>query len=180
MASEWSERDVQFFTVYVREPHAGGQYPQPKTLQERTRYAKDCVASDRQQIPVIIDAIDNGIHATYGGLPNMVYVIDTRGKIGYRASWAKHDQVRDAVDLLLRFHEAKQASKPVMGGMPAWSEQALPPDPDDGVGGVIRAIEVWEQAENYDEPERFLGEKVAEVFRRAYKTATGKESVRPS
>jgi hypothetical protein len=48
------------------------------------------------------------------------------------------------------------------------------------VGGVIRAIEVWEQAENYDEPERFLGEDVAEVFRRAYKTATGKESVRPS
>lgn len=73
-------------------------------------------------------------------------MIDTRGKIGYRASCAKHDQVRDAVDLLLRFHEAKQAGKPVMGGMPGWSEQSLPPDPDQGVGGVIRAIEVWEQA----------------------------------
>lgn len=71
MAREWSERDGQFFTVYVREPHAGGQYPQPDTLRERTRYAEDCVAADGQQIPVIIDAIENGIHDTYGGLPNM-------------------------------------------------------------------------------------------------------------
>ncbi len=49
--------------------------------------------------------------------------------------------------------------------MPAWSEQSPPPDPDQGIEGVIRAIEVWEQAENYDEPERYLGEEVAEGFR---------------
>ena len=179
MASEWAERDVQFFTVYVREPHAGGDYPQPETITQRAQYASDCASLVGQRIPVIVDSIENEVHQAFGGLPNMVYVIDTRGKVGYRATWAKHEQVRDAVDRLLRFHEAQKSGKKMMGGMPAWSEQSLPPDPNEGLGGVVRAIDVWEQVKNYDEPERFMGEERAEGFRAAYKMATGKDSVRP-
>ncbi len=118
MARPWSDRDVQFFTVYVRDPHAGGQYPQPETIEEFTRYAEDCMASDAQQIPVIVAALEGGVHQIYGGLPNMVDVIDARGTIGYRATWATHDQVSGTVDRLLRFHGATKGGKPLIAGCP--------------------------------------------------------------
>ncbi len=180
LAADYADRDAAFFTVYVRDAHAGGDFPQPTSIDERIHHADACRQADGQQIPVIVDEISNPIHESYGSLPNMVYVIDSRGKVAYRSTWTKHAQVREAVERLVAFDEAQASGKPTMGGLPVWSEQALPPDPAAGPEGLVKAIEVWEAVKNYDEPERFMGPERAEKFRAAYKMVTGKESVRPS
>ncbi|HJN92225.1 MAG TPA: hypothetical protein QGF05_05825 [Dehalococcoidia bacterium] len=179
LAAEYAGRAVSFFSVYVRDAHAGGAYPQPEDIEQRLRYADNCRKADGQKIPMIVDEIENPIHTAYGGLPNMVYVIDSRGKVAFRSSWTKHDQVRHAVERLVAFDAAQASGKATMGALPSWSEQSLPPAPEEGPAGLIQAIEVWEAVENFDEPERFLGPEMAERFRAAYKMVSGRDSIRP-
>jgi hypothetical protein len=180
LASEYSDRGVAFFSVYVRDAHAGGAYPQPENIEQRIRHADDCRTADAQQIPMIVDEIDYPIHVTYGGLPNMVYVIDSRGKVAFRSSWTKHEQVRPVVERLVSYDEAQARGQITMGALPSFSEQSLPPAPEEGPVGLKRAIDLWESVQNFDEPERFMGPERSEQFRAAYKRVTGRESTRLS
>jgi hypothetical protein len=169
---------ASFQTVWVREPHAGGDYPQPETIEQRQQYAKDFVAADDAKITVLVDDLEGSIHPLMGGFPNSVYVIDARGRVAYRASWTDAREIRRILE------RQREIARRVEGrqnlGIPRWSEEvspALAEDPDDY---VVRSIEVWEEAKNYGEPERFLGPERAEVFRTSYESITGRESIRPS
>ena len=50
---------------------------------------------------------------------------------------------------------------------------------DDPAQEMVTAIEVWEQAENYGQPERFFGLERAERFRAGDDRVTGRYSIRP-
>lgn len=176
MAKEYSEL-ADFFTVWVGEAHPGGEFPQPESLDQRAEYARAFQDSDKPEIRVLLDDMDGSIHRVMGGFPNSVYVVDGRGVVVYRANWTDAREVARVLDRLRLIGERRAARVPL--GTGRWSEESLPALPDDPLQGAVDAITVWEQAKNYDEPERFMGPEVAEQIRANYEQATGKQSIRP-
>ncbi|MEE8338287.1 MAG: hypothetical protein V3R95_09505 [Dehalococcoidia bacterium] len=176
LAQDFAET-ASFFTVWVREAHAGGDYPQPEDIETRERYARSCVEAHDAKIPVIVDDMDGSLHQHLGHFPNAVYVLDGRGRVAYRSVWSSHREIRRVLESL-RESDERFANK-VYSGMPLWSEQMLRKLPDDPTQDLRDAFDVWEQAKNYDEPERFYGAERAEGMREQYEQLTGKKTVRP-
>ena len=175
LAKEFAET-ASFFTVWVREAHAGGNYTQPENIETRRQYAQDFCAADDAEIPVIVDDMEGTLHRQLGFFPNSVYIIDGRGHVAYRAAWTDHREVRRVLERLRA--SAQRFERKVNAGMPVWSEEMLRSVPDDPDAAAVQAITTWEEAENYEEPERFAGER-AEAMRATYERVTGKTSVRP-
>ena len=161
----------------MREPHAGGRYPQPGSIDERRQYAHDFCEADHTTVPVILDDVDGSIHKLFGYFPNSVVVLDERGRVVYRANWADHREIRRVLERLQQASGVRSGGN--SPGIPRWSEELLPKLPDDPTAELAKSIEVWEEAENYDEPERFMGPERGEALRVAYEKATGRKSIRP-
>jgi thiol-disulfide isomerase/thioredoxin len=85
-----------FLGVYVREAHptdgwsmqsnekVGVSVAQPKTLDERTAVARQCMLRLKPSIPWLVDDIDDATGNAYSGMPARLYVIDTAGKVAYK------------------------------------------------------------------------------------------------
>ena len=92
LAREYAEReDVTFALVYGKEahPHQGAfiDIDDPDTYEERRALARRLVAEEGVPFPVLVDEVPRKVSATYGGAPNMVYLVDPEGRIAYRALW---------------------------------------------------------------------------------------------
>jgi len=57
---------------------------------------------------MFVDDIEGTTHRAYGCLPNMVWVIDTRGRISYRADWTDARTVDRAVEQLVWEEEQRR------------------------------------------------------------------------
>jgi len=176
LAKEFAE-SAQFFTLWVREPHSGGRYPQPETIEQREQYAHDFCKADHSTVPVILDDMEGTIHRLFGYFPNSVVVLDERGRVAYRATWSDNREIRRIVKSLDKARAVREAGG--NAGIPRWSEEIMPKLSGDPNSDVIKAFEIWEEAGNYDEPERFMGPERGEAFRQAYEKATGRKSIRP-
>jgi len=177
LAAEFGDT-ASFFTVWVREPHAGGDFPQPENVETRKQYAQACVDADGQKIPVIVDDMEGSLHQHLGHFPNAVYVLDSRGRVAYRAIWLDHREIRRVLE---RLREADERyANNVSSGMPLWSEELVRKLPDDPNQDLANAFAVWESAKNYGEPERFYGPERAATMRKQYEDATGKQTIRPT
>lgn len=168
---------ASFFTVWCREAHPGGAYPQADDVATRARYARDFVAAASAAIPVVLDDAAGTLQAALGGFPNSVYVIDRRGRVTYRANWTDAREVRRVLERLRLVGERLRQGEPL--GMPRWSEELTPVLYDEPDQEAVASITTWEEARNFDEPERFLGPERAAALRAAYARATGRESIRP-
>ena len=95
---EFREEPIEFFTIYVREPHAGEarfwRYKQPRTLDEKRANAQLLVKQKKLRMPVLVDEMDELAHRRLGRLPNMIYVVDITGHIVYKSMWTRPDEVR--------------------------------------------------------------------------------------
>jgi hypothetical protein len=169
---------ADFFTVWVREAHAGGDFPQPENVEQREQYARAFVASDTPDIQILLDDMDGTLQALMGDFPNSVYVVDGRGVVVYRASWSDAREIDRVLGRLRQIAERREARVPL--GMGRWSEESLPALHDDPDQSAVNTIEVWEEAKNYEEPEVFMGAENAERLRATYERVTGKQSIRPS
>ena len=87
--SELQQRfpDVNFVLLYVREAHPGGRTGCHTHLDEKVDAAKRVESEYAETREVLVDGLDGATHLTYGGLPNMVYVIDPQGQVIYRNDW---------------------------------------------------------------------------------------------
>lgn len=104
---EFCPRGVEFFTVYTREPHPGENYPHHTSYEQKLRHAADCRQQDGIAVPVIVDSINGEVHRAYGLLPNMVYIIDRRGRIFYRSQWTLHQEIRASLGELVLMESAR-------------------------------------------------------------------------
>lgn len=95
---EFREAPIEFFTIYVREPHAGEarfwKYRQPETLEEKYANARLLVKQKQITMPVLVDEMDELAHRRFGRLPNMIYVIDKHSKIVYKSMWTRPRELR--------------------------------------------------------------------------------------
>lgn len=94
--------DVEFLLVYVREAHPGSRLGPHKSDEEKQALATELNRIYKDTRPVLIDTLSGDMHRSYGGLPNMVYVINPDGKVIYRCDWSFPKLIRRV--LLARDH----------------------------------------------------------------------------
>jgi hypothetical protein len=79
--------------VYIREAHPVGgrrrppeqfQIPDPKTLAERQRVAREFAEQVKLSVPILVDTIDDQVEKAYAGWPDRIYIIDRQGKIVHK------------------------------------------------------------------------------------------------
>jgi len=87
---------ADFLSIYIREAHPtdewqmdsnvkeGVCYPQPTKLEERLAIARDFVAREKWQIPLLVDDMENKVDFVYAGWPERMYVVETDGRIAYK------------------------------------------------------------------------------------------------
>lgn len=106
---QYDSTEVELFVIYGRELHPGDNdyrdYPRPQTDAEKMAYAKELAAST--QLPVLVDSIDDKVLLQYGQVPNACYVIDKRGRLVFRGTWADSRKVEMVIDQLLEFYGKK-------------------------------------------------------------------------
>ena len=61
-------------------------------------------------MPVLIDGLDESTVKAFGGMANMVFVIDMEGKVAYKATWTDRPRVDNVLDDLLAEQAGAQAS----------------------------------------------------------------------
>ncbi|MAG58664.1 MAG: hypothetical protein CMJ83_20435 [Planctomycetes bacterium] len=87
---------MQFLLVYIREAHPsderrgrgrgrgrGPEVKQPKTFEERTEVASECVENLKLSMPAVIDNMKNTAGTAYAGFPDRLFLVDKKGKIAY-------------------------------------------------------------------------------------------------
>lgn len=89
--------DVEFLVVYVREAHPGERLHQHKSFEEKKRAAHLLPRKYGENRRILIDSLDGQMHRAYGGMPNVVYVINPEGVVHYRCDWAHVNGVRKAL-----------------------------------------------------------------------------------
>ncbi len=123
LRAKYRDRDVEFFTLYVREPHPQERdykpYRQPATYEEKMAHARELVKIKGLTHHVLVDGIDETVHEALGDLPNMVYVLNKQGHVYYKATWADVDRVDKALAELVT---ADDPSRPVR---PTFDTQAV-------------------------------------------------------
>ena len=79
--------------MYIREAHPVGgrrrpperfQIPDPKTLQERQRVAREFAEEVELSAPILVDTIDDQVEKAYAGWPDRIYILDQDGKIVHK------------------------------------------------------------------------------------------------
>jgi hypothetical protein len=97
LSEKYRGRDVEFVSMYVREPHPHERgfpgYGQHETYDQKMRYARELVDLKKLDIPVIVDGMDQKHHQDLGNLPNMAYVVDKDGRVRYHRTWLLADDI---------------------------------------------------------------------------------------
>jgi hypothetical protein len=80
--------DIAFVTLYVREAHPGDRYPQPDSIEQKMAFARELKQRDVLPWPVVVDDVDGTLHRELDPKPNAVYLMDTEGRVAFRALWS--------------------------------------------------------------------------------------------
>jgi thiol-disulfide isomerase/thioredoxin len=95
--SQRFQDDATFLGVYVREAHptdgwkmesnlrVGVCVAQPGSYTERAVVAQQCQRVFKPSFPLLVDDIDDSVGNAYSGMPARLYVIDSDGRIAYKA-----------------------------------------------------------------------------------------------
>ncbi len=116
LRDKYQPRDVEFFTLYVREPHpaerAYKQYSQHTSYDQRMAYAQELAKIKKLTHDVIVTEFDSKLHESLGQLPNMAYIIDKQGKVYYKATWTDVDRLDKALAELVTADDPSRPVKP--------------------------------------------------------------------
>lgn len=89
---EYRDR-VAFVTLYVREAHPGERYPQPASIEQKREHAHRYRQRDGLSWPVAVDDVDGSLHRALDPKPSAVYIMDTGGRVAFRALWSNDERV---------------------------------------------------------------------------------------
>lgn len=91
LTRKWDGEGATFVLVYQKEAHPNqGQFldvDDPETDEERLSLAERLTREEDVPMTVLVDDVPRNVSATYGGAPNMVYVVDPDGQIAYTSLW---------------------------------------------------------------------------------------------
>ncbi|RVW00150.1 TlpA family protein disulfide reductase [Rhodococcus xishaensis] len=89
--------DVAFLVLYIREAHPGENLGPHRCLADKTAAASLLRREEREGRRILIDTLDGQVHRAYGGMPNIVYVIDPQGTVVFRNMWNDPSAVEEAL-----------------------------------------------------------------------------------
>lgn len=89
--------DVVFLVLYIREAHPGENLGPHRCLADKTAAANLLRREEREGRRILIDTLDGQVHQAYGGMPNIVYVIDPQGTVVFRNMWNDPSAVEEAL-----------------------------------------------------------------------------------
>ena len=114
---------ADFLAVYLREAHPtdgwtltgndrmGILVPQHKTFGDRCDAASHCCTSLKMTIPMAVDEIDDRVGIAYSGMPDRLYVLDSRGRVAYKGGRGpfgyKPQEMEQALVMLLLDESAR-------------------------------------------------------------------------
>jgi peroxiredoxin len=113
---QFSDQDVQFLFVYVREAHPGEELPAHRSFEDKLEAAELFREEEEVQIPILVDKQDGKVHRQYGGRPNPTYLIDRSGRVAFRALWTRPSVVEEALEELLEGQEESGEDHAVVRG----------------------------------------------------------------
>ncbi len=91
--------------IYSHERHPGEpgyrEYKHTQTDEERMAYAR--MWSERTDLTVAVDGMDDKVLKAYGAVPNPAFVIDRNGTLVFKAIWADAAKVERVLDELLEY-----------------------------------------------------------------------------
>lgn len=113
--AKYKDKDVEFFVVYSKEPHAGERryfkkYDQHTSYEHKLKYARELVEEFGMKVPVLVDDLDEAVVEAYGRMPNMIFIIDKEGKIAYKSDWTEQPRIDLVLDELLSEQETASAT----------------------------------------------------------------------
>ncbi len=92
----YAGKGISFYYVLSREPHPGFYgFTQPDSLEMRREYVRLANAELTLALPWVIDDMTNKLQKTYGGMPNMDFIIAPDGKLIYSNDWANMDKLKE-------------------------------------------------------------------------------------
>lgn len=132
--------EAVFLGVYVREAHptdgwkmesnarVGVSIAQPKTYIEREAVARQCHQLLKPTFPLLVDDIDDSTGNAYSGMPARLYVIDTDGRVAYKAGRGpfgfKPGEMEQA--LLMTLLDGKTRGEPLKSAVNNNSDSSAP------------------------------------------------------
>ena len=97
----YAESGIGSVFVYTNEAHPGEYYPHHETMQQKYDHARALKEELGVNRPILLDGIDGACHQTYGGMPNMSWIISKSGIPVYKSDWTDVHSVRNAIDYFL-------------------------------------------------------------------------------
>lgn len=88
--------DVKLIVVFVREAHPGMNLTPHSTQEVKNNRAQSLFKRYGETRDIWVDHLDGRNHLKLsGGLPNVALIIDPEGKVAFRRSWFKDNEVVD-------------------------------------------------------------------------------------
>lgn len=115
---QFADRGVSSVFVYTREAHPGEHYPHHDSIERKIDSATALRDIGGVRRPILVDDLEGTLHAAYGLLPNMSWVVLKRGTIAYKADWTEAGDIRRALERLLAVPQEFATGK-----MPFFSER---------------------------------------------------------
>lgn len=91
LARRFSDADVTFALVYQKEAHPNqGQFlsiDDPATFEAQKQLADRLATEEDVPMTILLDDVPRNVSATYGGAPNMLYIVSPDGEIAFKSLW---------------------------------------------------------------------------------------------
>ena len=113
---DFSDEDVEFLFVYVREAHPGEKRPAHENWEDKVAAAEAFRDEEDVKMPLIVDDIKGKIHKKYGTLPNSTYIIDKSGRVAFRSLWTRPRVIAEALDELIETQERQEEDHAIVLG----------------------------------------------------------------
>ena len=94
--------EAAFLVLYVREAHPGTEVRPHRSIEDKRALARRVSEEDSEGREILVDDLDGAAHLAYGGIPEMVYVLDGEGDVVLRGEWNEPPIVDEAVGRLRR------------------------------------------------------------------------------
>jgi len=123
LAHEFSDSEVEFLFIYVREAHPGVELPPHHSMEAKARAAMLLRDQEQIEFPVLVDELGGEVHRKYGALPNASFIVDTSGRVAYRSLASHASSLGAALEELLERQQERGTQHAVVHG----GEDAITP-----------------------------------------------------
>ena len=124
---DFSDDDVEFLFVYVREAHPGEELPPHRKMSDKVRAGELLRDDEDLEMPILVDDLGGKVHRKYSGQPNPSFLIDKSGRVAYRQLATDPADLRDAIEELLERQRERGVDHAIVHGGQDASMPAIRP-----------------------------------------------------